>query len=75
MDTNGIILFYTTSAAFQTEKLLLRDGMYAKLKPIPRHLSSDCGVCLFFDSNEQVRIQKILKTERVEYDRIHVGQF
>ncbi|MFH2039359.1 MAG: DUF3343 domain-containing protein [Chloroflexota bacterium] len=40
------ILVDSTSHALRIEKLLVSKGMACKLIPVPRHLSSDCGVCV-----------------------------
>jgi uncharacterized SAM-binding protein YcdF (DUF218 family) len=41
-----VILVYSTSHALRAEKLLHKVGITSKLIPVPRHLSSDCGVCV-----------------------------
>ena len=49
MSEPGVILFHTTSAAFRAEKVLLAAGLEVKLVPVPRSVSSDCGVAGRFD--------------------------
>ena len=41
-----VILVYSTSYALRVEKVLVGAGISCKLIPVPRHLSSDCGVCV-----------------------------
>jgi len=41
-----VLLFESVSAALLAEKILKKRGVPHKLIPIPRHLSSDCGVCI-----------------------------
>ncbi len=41
-----VILIYSPSHAVQAEKILQRAAIPCKLIPVPRHLSSDCGVCI-----------------------------
>lgn len=41
-----VLLFDSVSAALLAEKILKKKGVPHKLIPIPRHLSSDCGVCI-----------------------------
>jgi hypothetical protein len=41
-----VILVQSTSQALKGERLLNRAGIGCKLILVPRHLSSDCGVCL-----------------------------
>jgi hypothetical protein len=47
----AVILVYATSHALRAEKLLAEVGIRGKLIPVPRHLSSDCGVCLRIDQS------------------------
>lgn len=42
----AVILVYSTSHAMRIEKLLAEQGMACKMIPVPRHISSDCGVCI-----------------------------
>ena len=44
----GVVLFPSISHALRAEKLLQAKGIPFRLIPVPRHLSSDCGVCLRF---------------------------
>ncbi|HOK07313.1 MAG TPA: DUF3343 domain-containing protein [Syntrophales bacterium] len=49
MTTKGghvVFLFPSVSHALKAEKILKEAGVTHKLIPVPRHISSDCGVCL-----------------------------
>jgi len=70
-DSYSVVLFHTNSAALRAEKTLLREGIKMKLIPVPRQLSSDCGVAIRFDRNEEVRLRKILEENKVPIDSIH----
>ena len=41
-----VILVPSTSYAIQVEKVLGQAGIPCKMIPVPRQLSSDCGVCV-----------------------------
>jgi|MudIll2142460700_1097286.scaffolds.fasta_scaffold433358_2 hypothetical protein len=41
-----VLLFESVSAALLAEKILKKKGVPHKIIPVPRHLSSDCGVCI-----------------------------
>jgi len=71
MTDYGVVLFYTTSAAIRSEKLLLKGGYNVKMIPTPRELSSDCGIALRFDWSEQEPVRKSLETASVEIQSIH----
>lgn len=42
----SVILVYSTSHAMRIEKLLAVQGVTCKMIPVPRQISSDCGVCI-----------------------------
>ena len=65
----GIVLFHSTSGALMAEKLLKKEGISYKIIPVPRHLSSDCGVCIRFSSHDESLVKKIL-TDKVEVQEI-----
>jgi hypothetical protein len=66
----GVILFYTSSAAFRAEKMLLKEGISAKLIPTPRELSSDCGIALRFDYSRAAFARELLQSAHVEFSSI-----
>ena len=41
-----VFLFPSVSHVLKAEKILKARGTPHKLIPVPRHVSSDCGVCL-----------------------------
>ena len=61
----GVVLFQSVNGALLAEKLLKKKGVAHKLIPVPRHLSSDCGVCIRFLIEHESRIKKAL-TNKVE---------
>ena len=61
-----VVLFHTSSHAIRAEKLLRRAGLTCKLVPVPRHLSSDCGVCARIDTAHHERACAVLREGRVE---------
>lgn len=42
----AVILVYSTNHAMRIEKLLAEQGVACKMIPVPRQISSDCGVCI-----------------------------
>jgi hypothetical protein len=66
----SVVLFQSTSGALRAEKLSKGAGLKVKLIPVPRHLSSDCGVCLRCESADVHRVRSILDAARVEFDGI-----
>jgi hypothetical protein len=71
VNKHGVVLFYTTSAAFRAEKVLRTHAFVVKLIPTPRQLSSDCGTALRFVWSEEARVRTRLADARVEIAGIH----
>jgi hypothetical protein len=56
----GVVLFQSVNGALLAEKLLKKKGVEYKLIPVPRHLSSDCGVCLRFLLENESQIKEAI---------------
>ena len=67
---DSVVLFYSTSHAIKAEKYSIANGMGTKLIPVPRHLSSSCGVCLNFTKEDKELLIKIMEEHKVEYENI-----
>ena len=66
-----VILVYSTSHALRAEKVLLEAGIPCKLIPVPRRLSSDCGVCIRIEQADQEAALQTLEEARVETEGVH----
>ncbi|RDU62129.1 MULTISPECIES: DUF3343 domain-containing protein [Helicobacter] len=66
----GYILVFTTSSAFESETILKDLGITIKLVPTPREFSSDCGIAVYFEvENEKFDIiSNALKKQKIEFD-------
>lgn len=67
----GVMLFASTHFAIRAEKLAKEKGFAVKLIPVPRHLSSDCGVCLRFSWEQKGEIEDTLNQARVQMEGIY----
>lgn len=67
----GVILFHTTSNVMRTEKMLLKAGFKIKLVPTPRAFSSDCGISIRFEWDNNDPIKLLLDEESVEFEAIY----
>jgi hypothetical protein len=45
------LLFHTIHDVLKAEKILKKQGFKPELVPIPRNLSSDCGMCIKVEDN------------------------
>ncbi len=66
-----VVLFYSTSAAIKAESLAKKENLVVKLIPVPRNLSSDCGICLLFRSQDKLVIEDLLNRGKIEYENIY----
>ena len=64
-----VILFPSVSYALKAEKILKEQGILHKLIPVPRHIGSDCGVCLRVTADRQDTAAGVLQG-RVKWERI-----
>lgn len=65
----AVILFESVNAAMLAEKLLRDAGMAIKLIPVPKRISSDCGVCIRVDTADLDSAQGIL-AQRVKVQAV-----
>ena len=66
-----VILFKSVSYALKAEKILKQEGLPHKLIPVPKQISSDCGICLRFELALQDKIKAAL-TDKVDIEEIRV---
>jgi len=64
-----VMLFKSVGHALLAEKTLKALGIPHKLIPVPRHISSDCGVCLRFAIGDRERIEQAL-AGKVSHEKI-----
>jgi hypothetical protein len=64
-----VILFKSVSYALKAEKILKAEKLPHKLIPVPKQISSDCGVCLRFEPAFQDDIKAALAS-KVEIEEI-----
>jgi len=48
-----LALFFTHSGAIKFERLLAKKNLKGRTMPVPRKLSSSCGVCNTFDCDSE----------------------
>jgi hypothetical protein len=65
------VLFHTSSHAIRAERILLQAGIDCRLTPVPRHLSSDCGVCVRVGQTYREDARAVLERARIEVAGYH----
>ena len=66
-----LILFPSTHDALVAEKIWPQSGHSGKLRPIPRSLSSSCGLCLETDLPEDVDPVATVTEFRIEWEKVY----
>jgi len=69
--TYSVVLFNSMSGALRAEKVLKSEDVPIKLIPVPRKLSSDCGICVRIERADSERVEQRLKEAKVEIQGIH----
>ncbi len=69
--TYGVVLFHSTQAAIKAEKILKAAEVKIKLIPVPRNLSSECGICLRFEFDIASMVKSILESKGVQMAGIY----
>ncbi len=59
--TYVVYLFPSVSYVMKAEKILKEREIVHKVIPVPRHISSDCGVCLRIPADQQERVTEALR--------------
>ncbi len=70
-DSFTVILVHATSHALRGEKLIKQAGISCRLIPVPRRLSSDCGVCLRVKQADRDTVVRILNDYHVETEGVY----
>lgn len=68
----GVVLVPSTSHAIRAERVCHLAGLKVKLIPTPRQLSSNCGTALRFNWEEQEKVEEALRTNKVDYEGVHL---
>jgi hypothetical protein len=56
----SVVLFDSVSAALSAEKVLKETGFAFKLIPVPKYISSDCGVCVRIETADAGKVKAAL---------------
>ena len=70
MAQDAVILVYSTSHAIKIEKALKAAGVACRMIPVPRHLSSDCGVCVRIPAACVEETRRLLDANHIEVQGI-----
>lgn len=66
----GLVLFESVHHALRAEKILKNAGIPHKLIPVPKHISSDCGICVRFTQKHKTKLEQALRENNVQFLKI-----
>lgn len=61
-----IVTFHTTAAAMAAERLCRERGISGRLLPVPRSLTSDCGIAWSMSPSDRERFETCAAAEGLE---------
>ena len=74
-----VLLFSSVHQVMRTEKLLKENGLEVDLIPVPREISSDCGIAVEISTESEGKALLILKENKISmaecYTRDLRGRF
>jgi hypothetical protein len=70
--SQGVILFSSIHFALQAEKMVKGQGFSIDLIPVPRQLSSDCGICMLIQWEEREKLYSLLEEGGVKIEGVHL---
>lgn len=73
LKSNGlrtVATFYTTADAMATEKACKQNALPGRLIPVPRALTSDCGIAFSTAAENRTRLAQLLEDEKIEFSGI-----
>jgi len=65
-----VLTFHSTHIALKFEKVAKTQNIDAKLIPVPRQVSSSCGLAARFDCDDREKIKDICTAENIELEEI-----
>jgi len=63
-----LILFQSVHWVIKAEKFLAEKNIRTKIIAVPKHISSECGMCLVFENTEMETILSLLRNEGFHVD-------
>ncbi len=65
-EKKDVVLVYSVSHAMKIESFLKKAGCACSMVPVPRHLSSDCGVCVRFAHEIHSKVEDAIQQANLE---------
>jgi len=66
-----IVTFHTTADAMAMEKAAKKEHLKGRLIPVPRVLSSGCGLSWSSDISDREQVLRVMREARIDEDELH----
>ncbi|MGI6345454.1 MAG: DUF3343 domain-containing protein [Bacillota bacterium] len=66
-----LVTFRSTHAALEAESALMIAGLKPEILPVPRELSTSCGLCIGLEMPDHQRIAALLGEWQIDYGAIY----
>lgn len=71
---DGVLIFHSIHRVMRAEKILKSAGVDVRLVPVPRQLSSDCGLALVFPLAQRAAVQEELEAAGCLFEEVHASR-
>lgn len=72
MDKYNYMTFKSVSYAMKVEAALKKCNIQYKIIPVPRSISSSCGLCVRFFKDDMDNLKTIIENNRLDYENIYM---
>ncbi len=70
-DSFCVVTFYSTHLALKFAKELKDNGLQTRLIPVPRSISSSCGIAAKIEEKQLATVKQLCTTCKLEYEQIY----
>jgi len=71
MERDGVFIFHSIHRVMKAEKALKKAGLDVRLMPVPRQLSSDCGLSIAFFLRDLEAARVALESAGCLFEELH----
>lgn len=64
-----LYLFKSTHKVIKAEKLFKENNIYYKIVPVPKSISSECGMAIEIESKNEINCTHILRENTIEFEK------
>lgn len=72
MDQYNYMTFKSVSYAMKVENALKKNDIQFKMIPVPRSISSSCGLCIRFFKDDIEKLKSIIENNSLVYENIYM---